>query len=327
MDFLEEIRKLSDEELEETVKNKIKKLEEEAISNSDIIGYHLNYNPDEYHIIDERDEGIYFDFDVSCFYSGYIKKNTKMVYGFCFDTNGIVSNDGKYYYVDTDDYILEFCKFIREKEIGSEFDLFDYLLEFIKKYLGYFGNRDRSQMFQMIYKGDREYYDPIVEHGFSWFKGQGNGMCTEYSLMVQNILSVFDMDCNIFIGREETEGEKGENHAFNIVSYVDSESGEEVTYLMDFANCCEIFDEKFKLLDYSPFIVQIDDFSDELLEDFIRNSKHLIYEDYDYILLGDNLIMISYDRNRNYFIPSDILVNGERRDYGEGLQYNKTISR
>jgi len=327
MNFLEEIRQLNDEELEKVVSEKINQLEEEADKSIHTIGYHLNYNPEDYPLVSDLDEDLLFSFDVSCYYGGYIRKNTKMVYGFCFDLNGIVSNDGNYYYVDTDDYVLEFCQFIKDKEVLSEYDLFDYVLEFIRNYLGTVNDRNRSEMFQMLYKGDRQYFDPIVEHGFSWFKGQGNGMCTEYSLMAQNILSMFDIDCSIVIGRIETDGELGENHAFNLINFIEEESGEEVTYLIDFGNCCEIFDENFKLVDFCPYMAPIDVYDDEFVDDLISNNKHLVFEDYDYLVLGDTFIMITYNKNRDYFIPSDVLANGERCDYDEGLQYNKTISR
>ena len=326
MDFLEEIKVLDDNELEKVVREKIKRLEEEATDDTHTIGYHLNYNPEDYSVISNLDDDLSFSFGVSCYYGGYIRRNIKMVYGFCFDLNGIVSNDGNYYYVDTDDYVLEFCKFIKDKEVASEYDLFDYVLEFIRKYLGTINNRNRSEMFQMLYKDDRQYYDPVMEHGFSWFKGQGNGMCTEYSLMAQNILSMFDIDCSIVIGRIETDGEKGENHAFNLISFDEMESGEEVNYLIDFGNCCKIFDENFKLIDYTPFIAPLDSYDDEFVDELINKNKHLVFEDYDYIVLGDSFIMVTYDKNREYFIPSDIFANGERRDYDDGLQYNKTIS-
>ena len=44
MDFLEEIKVLDDNELEKVVREKIKRLEEEATDDTHTIGYHLNYN-------------------------------------------------------------------------------------------------------------------------------------------------------------------------------------------------------------------------------------------------------------------------------------------
>lgn len=328
MDFLEEIKKLNDEELKKVISEKVENLESESLElnpDSNIIGYHLNYNPDDYRITDFDDE-ITFGFDVSCFNSGYIRKGCRIVYGFCYDNIGIVSNNGCYYDIDTDDYLYEFCKFIKDKEVSDEFDLFDYMLEFIRNYLGLIKTKDRDDMFKMIWRGYRTYFPPSVEHTFSSFKGQGNGMCTEYSLMAQNILELFDIDSSLIIGKVSEEGEREEFHAFNIISFVDSESGEEVEFLIDFANCTEVFDINFNTIGYSPYVIDLTNYSDEEIDDFINNGGHISSDDFDYIIFGDNLVLLGYESKRDYYIPDDII------DFGgivvdEKVRVNKRIQR
>ncbi len=327
MDFLEEIKKLSDDELEKVIDEKIKVLEKESLElnpDSNIIGYHLNYNPDDYRIMNFDDEELTFGFDVSCFTSGYIRKGCRMVYGFCYDDLGIVSNNGSYYDIDTEDYVYDFCKYIKDKDISSEYELFDYILDYIKNYIGHIKNIDRDEMFKMIWRGYRTYYPPENEHAFSWFRGQGNGMCTEYSLMAQNILELFDIDSSLIIGKVNTDDEDEEFHAFNIISFVDKETNEEIELLIDFANCVEVYDLNFNNIGYSPYIMDLTDLSDEEIDDFIYNGKHLTCDDFDYLVFGDSFVQISYDRERDYYIPNDII------DYGgiiidEEVQFNKRI--
>ena len=322
MDFLNYIKALSDEELEKVVIEKIKKLEEAKGNKKETIGYQLDYNPTNIPFVESLDEDVSFGFGVQCIYNGYIPKGTRMVYGFCYDYNGVVSNDGKYYDVDTDDYVLEFCKYIRDKEINSEYDLYDFLLEFIKNYFGYFDDIKRDEMFQMIYKGDRVFFDPYSEHKFSWFKGRGNGLCTEYGLIAQNILNLFDIETSIVIGKVKNDDGKGIMHAFNIISF---EGEEKKDYLIDFAKCTFIYDMNFNIIDCSPFISEIEDCNEELIADFVDGKKHLIFDDYDYLLLGNDLMKLSDDSKRDYYIPNAILDNGVWREEVERIQFIKTI--
>ncbi len=326
MKFYEDIQNLNDEELEKLVKERIEELEKEDkedCGENNVIGFELDYNPYSYNLTGEEE----VDFNLSCLHPGYISKGTKIVYGFCIDGNGIVSNNGNYYYVDTDDYLLEFCKFIKDKELASEYDLFDYILEFIKDYMGgYFNSKNRDQLFKMLYKGYMTYHDPGNEHYFSTFEGTGGGMCTEYSLMAQNILSLFDVDSYFIVGREKTDGEKEESHAFNIVTYTNV-YGAEVNYLVDFANHVRLYDINYNVIDNSPYVAVLDQFEEEDALSLINGDRHYIFEDYDYILVGDTLIQLSYEANRDYYVPDDFLGAVERSDINDRVQHDKGVSR
>lgn len=81
MDFLEIIKVLNDEELEKVVKEKIKGLElEKSLDESSEIGYILDYNPTRFDI-SVIDDMKCFELGISCFYTGYIKKGTKVIFG------------------------------------------------------------------------------------------------------------------------------------------------------------------------------------------------------------------------------------------------------
>lgn len=306
MNILEQIQKSSPENLSQIIQNRIKACEQEAIEEDiNVLGYHLNYNPEEYYLTTLSNEKI-FHVDVRCFISGYIKKGTKMVYGLAYDNNRLVSNDGRYYYIDDDSYINEFCDFIKDKDIINEFELFDYILEFIKMYLGTIKEIEREDMFKMIYKSDRVYYNPINKHSIKWFKGRGNAMCSEYAILAQNILNFLGIDSYLVIGREKTGNEKSDSHAFNIVSFIEKESQEEINALIDFANHTEVLDINFKKIGESPFIGELENFNQEFVLELVNDEKHLVFEDYSYFLLGNQLIKIGYHRNRDYYIEDNL---------------------
>ena len=308
MDFLEQIQTLEGEELESIIQKRIDELEEISKKDNDdidTIGYHLEYNPTEYYIEDTSD-GKYFNVDVRCFYSGYIPKNTRMVYGMAYDNNRLVSNDGRYYYLDDDSYILEFCKYIKDKEIINEYELFEYILDFLRDYFGFIKTIEREEMLKMIYKADRLYFDPADEHKISWFKKKGNAMCSEYAILAGNILNVFGIDSYLVIGREKTGDEKGDSHAFNLISFKEKESNQEVNALIDFANFTTVLDFDFKKIGETPYIIELEELTEDFVKELVQNEKHITFEDYSYMIIGNSMIKIGYEKDRDYFIPNEI---------------------
>ena len=313
MDFLEEIKDLNDEELKNLVKQRIEELEEisyEDNGNIDTVGYKLDYNPKEFGITDlELTEK--FPVDIRCFYSGYVRKGLKVVYGIAYDGLGQASNDGRYYYVDDDSYVLDFCKYIQGEDILNEYELFDFVLEFIKAYFRCIEDLDRDKMFRMITKSGRIYHKPIHEHKFSSFRNKGNALCSEYSLMACNILNVLGYDTYLVIGREQTGETKGENHAFNMISYKEKDTGREIGALIDFANHVNVFDINYNVIGMSPFIGELEKLDADLVFDIVNNDKHVTFEDYSYIIIGNGAYKIGYKRDRDYYI-SDELTPDER---------------
>ena len=309
MDFYNYLKELSDEDLVLTIKEKINQLEKKSKEDNttDIIGYELDYNPKEYNLT--KKEVDFFDVTIHCFYSGYVRKGLKVVYGLCYDNEGIVSNDGRYYYIDDDNYLIDFCRFIRDKDIINEYELFDYILEFIRIYFGLISDNshDREEMFRMIEKKDRVYYKPIKEHGLSWFKGKSNAMCSEYAIIAQNILSLFDIDAYLLLGHEKTGDEVGESHAFNIISYQEKETNKEVNALIDFANFTTVHDINFKRIGQLPYMIHLDEITEEYIKEIINNEKHICFEDYSYIATPNSLIIVGLQRDRDYYINNQLI--------------------
>ena len=133
MDLYKELLNLVDQQLEELIARRIKELEtkEEQIQ---LIGFPLEENPTEYYLTD-MDPIHSFDLNIVCGYDGYIPRGTKIVYGFSYNpNNGVASNNGKYYYLDDDHYIYDFCQFIKNQEVANDYELFEYLLDFLKDY-------------------------------------------------------------------------------------------------------------------------------------------------------------------------------------------------
>ncbi len=317
MDIYKEIVMLDSKQLKEYVDSKIKILEEEAKEeNGDniTIGYNLDYNP----VKNKKGNKAPFDISLHCFYLGYVYKGARVVYGMSYDKDGYIGNDGKYYYVDQDDYIMEFCEYIKDKEILDELELFDYILEFMRDY---FDDRNkfiinerpnREEMFQMLYQTDHSFYPPIKEHGLSWFKGSGNALCSEYSVIANNIMNFMGIDSYLVVGHYESDGEV-EGHAYNMISYDEEETGRRVDALIDYGNFINIFDSNFNVLSESPFMAKIKELNNDLVEKLVNNEKHLRFEDYCYVIVGDDLLQMGNGKVRDYYIDNRALLEPQKR--------------
>ena len=281
MDFYNELINLSDNEIDCLVEKIVNELDDGKTTEDDFIGYKADNNIIKQEIKYSK-SGKRYDVVMRCFVSGYIKENTKIIYGMSYDADGNISNNGNYYYIDNHEYIKDFCKYISRIEISNEYEMFKLIVD----------NYGRNMT-------------PINEHGLSWFKGKGNAMCTEYSIMVQNILTTFGIESYLVIGTIKTGSEKAVGHAYNLLSIYDEEENEK-NLLIDFCNHVNAYDTNFKLIAPSPFIEELEYFDQEFVNELVNNRKHLIFEDYNYMVVGNTLAKIYYDRNRDYYISGDI---------------------
>lgn len=307
MNIYNMIRDMDDEEIEKYLSYEIYSLENRSKQNNkgDIIGYNLPCLPTKCDLL-KRDVDDEFLVSVRCFYGGYVPKEVKIVYGFSSNNNGVFSNEGMYYVMDDDSYLYDFCKYIRNIDVVNEKDFFEYVLLFIKNYFGFFKDRSRDEMFQLILTKDNTFYEPVKEHKFSDFKRKGNAMCSEYTVMANNILSVFGFDSYIIVGQEKSDEDDEDCHAFNLVSYVDG-NYERIDALIDFAYSVDVVDINFNKIGESPYIIYLDDLNDEFVDDLINNELHLIDYDYDLMIMGDKLLQLINDKKRDYFIGSKLI--------------------
>ena len=309
MDFYQELIKIDDDDLETFIEERIALKEMESSLCNDgnkFIGYELSHNP-HFISLEEAGEDISFAVDLRCFHAGYIEKGTKIIYGMAYDGNGIATNDGRYYYVDDDSYIYDFCRYIKNKEIINEYELFDYILEFIRNYFGQLKTIDREEMFKMINLSQRIYRNPVKEHGLSWFKGNGSALCSEYSVLAQNLLTIFGFDSYLVIGREKTGDETGESHAFNLVEFTEQETNELIQALIDFCNYVDIFDINFHKIGETPFFALLEQLDEEFVLSLVNNEEHLTFDDYSCVLIHEHLGQLVYDRKRDYYISNEII--------------------
>lgn len=305
MDFYEQIKNMSDEEIKAYLDELIPELEEESKKiNGNVFGFEIEYNQDKSKLEYLKDQAAYH-INLHYLYSGYMPKNTKVIYGIHTERH-IITNNGMFYTLDDDKYIYAFCKYIKEIDVIDEEDLFDYLLIFLNAYYGSGKKGNRDEMFKLICKDEKTYMEPIVEHKFSSFKGKGNAMCSEYAIMASNILNVFGFYGSTIIGQLKKGSREAECHTFNIIEYVNDE-GKQVSFLVDFAVGVDVFNIDYKKIGESPYVLELENIEDMPL-DF-----HITGKDYFNAAFGRSILPCATEEDRDYFTCNNIVINKPRQ--------------
>jgi len=328
MDVLREVQALSSEEVEEYCNERIKFLEEYYQKYS---GRSLGYNVESYPTFIYLNENDYSFVETHCFYGGYIPLKTKITFGFTWNGSGY-QNAGQYYYLDDTSYINEFVKFVRDKEINNEYELFDCILDFLNHY---FARNDfktsnyveRGDMCKMILKNSRAYHDPVNEHSIKMFKDRGNALCTENSVLAQNILSFFNIESYIVIGLVDRDGKGGSDHAFNLITYVEEETGERLNSLIDFSFSIPRIDIDHNIICYEPYMINLDSLDETFAEEFLSGSSEIQGEMYSFLDLDNLSLYLKGNSMIKYYVvdnnPSKKREKTFKKMKGEIHGYNR----
>ena len=302
MDFYDKICSLPEEELETFVRKRIQRLENKSKIRDphDTVGFEVGYNRENHQLSEEE---INPRVSMRQFYCGYIRKDMKVVYGFRYNRQGIPGNEGMYYYMDDENLILDFCRFIRGKEVQDEYELFHQILVFLHQYFGFMNQKNRESIIRMIYKDKENYFDPVYNHSIKMFKHTGSALCTEFAAVAQKILSFFYIKCYFAIGREKSKvSEMG--HAFNFVQFKERDTGENTCALLDFSLPVKVYDESYQIIDRHPYVGYIQKINPAFIKSFIFQGEPLYFPEYFYYFLGNKRFCMEGQEEREYSIKN-----------------------
>ena len=309
MKFLHIVEKSSDRRLKKLIDYRIKRLERKNLKNNPnvtSVGYQVDYTPTIQDFVwDGEDYSL--QFMVRCFYNQFLPKNMKVVYGLGWDSlSGRAGNRGNYYYMDDQEYLYDFCKFIKDKEIVDEYEFFGYIRDSLSHYFGVIPSQDRDEMHNLLVDKNGNYITPHKEHSIKDFKGKGNALCSEYASMAHNILRLFDFESYLVIGNMSTSTSKNESHAYNMITFKEEDTKETKHVVVDFLNPVYVYDMNYQLIGDEPFIGFIESLDQDFVNRFVNGEEHLEFDEYGYSILGDTLLKFSYDRTREYFVDTHI---------------------
>jgi hypothetical protein len=274
----------TDEEIKEVVDYYIEectKVSPGVIHGKTVIGKKIGINPE--HKFNDFSKS---ETRITNRWAGYIPKGTKVNYK-CISHEGKDCNDGGYYYMGDESYLYEFAKFVQ----GMEFyDNVVYFIKAVDRFIhGYFDNRflkiDREELHKLLEGVDGRKLGPVKEHLLSDFRGKGAAVCTEYSAMAQNIMTIFGLKTEMLMGRR---------HAYNMLF----ENGE--VSVVDFTDHVKIYDIKYNLLEEIPFVVSIGEYDPVKYYEFIYGNRQLVIGNYDVVRFSSFDCVVEDELDRIY---------------------------
>ena len=245
----------------------------------------------------------FFEFGYNTGWNGFINDDIRITFGGSFNLrNGSSNFDGFYYYMDTRDFIYDFCYEYKDFEFEDEFELICFVKLSMDKYFDSFTFTNvvnRQNMFLSVSKDiDRE---TAGNHKFSDFKGRNNALCTERAAYANNLLSVYGVGVCMALGNVYYDG-KDEGHAFNFVDMDDGLS------LVDFSISANLYDFiGDRVVEQIPFVYDMGDDKTRLSE-LTETGDKIYCSSPCHVLYGDTIYSFSTNKARIYNIGNIIHV-------------------
>jgi hypothetical protein len=296
MDIVEMIKQCkSDEELKQLAKSAIDTFTKQAYrENKDrkYIGTELDINPINYHL-DDPNFVVERYYDAVPIWNGYIPLGTKIVYGRNYiDRFKTSSHGGCYYYVDDDSYVYEFFKYIKETDILDEYDIVIEAFNFINdKLIKMFEPKSRDDINRLILKSEDLYFRPVKEHSIKNFYENGSALCSEISLLAENLISALGLEIMYFMDKE---------HVYNIFVFHNDDKTE--INVLDFSNWVECYDINYNFVGKAPYIMEIKGADKNTIDAIVNEGKRIELPDYYLLLINDDTYEIIRNSKRNYGI-------------------------
>ena len=290
-ELLEKIRNTTtDEEIKQIVDEVIEKCIEELkelgvdLSVAPTIGMDSDINYTKYYKSENDNNDC--NYKIQAAWTGFLPKGTKIVYGVVIDQYKDVANRGYYYYLNDNSYLYEFSKFIKDKEIETDEDFILYVYDFLNDYFGnLIQSKDRYILHKLLYKNNDAYFKPTKEHTNKDFVGCGAAMCTEYSSLAENILTLYGFDMMFLMN---------DKHAYNLI-YLN-----EKMYLLDFSMSISVLDLNGDQIGDLPFLEEIEDFDEDYLKRLVYGREKIILNNYFDLYINDNLYKYVTEDTREY---------------------------
>ncbi len=296
MEIYKKILTCSDKKLNKIIQDRIDQLTEAAIEeNGDDVST-IGYYPIKLSLSENPTGEEYYE-EIS-FWIGYIPLGMKMAYKIDTDEHNKFTDTGGYSIMDSEEYVFEFARYLRSKKIviSDPHELLDHVNTFLDMYFGTYSLTEitRKEMHTLLVDKNGNYITPINEHNISSFRSTGAAMCTEYSALSANILSVFGFNTIYVSGSFDKEG-----HNYTLISY-----GEDCGVL-DLSYPVEVFSIEGDFLRYVPYYGVIN-LNDDEFDEFLAGERKVELEDYCFIEMNGHLHKsIIQEEKRTYSVDGE----------------------
>ena len=253
------------------------------------LGYNLPQNPVNLDFTFKK--FVPFNYEIVYCHSGFIPQGTKVVYRYCIDPKSYVSfNDGGYYFIDDEKYIYDFLKYIKNFDIKDDYDILLSIFNFIHaNFDSFYSHRKRDDVQKVIYKNENYSYERCTSSIETLMLNKAFE-CTEYSLVIQNLLSFFDIDSIYVIDK---------NHAYNICSFKILENDlNDSFYVVDSSCPVYLTDFSFENTKMLPFVSKINNPFD--IKNVLDGKSVFKLDNYFYMEIGNYLYKM-YDGSERIY--------------------------
>lgn len=300
-EFIEDLKKCNTyEEVVELVDEVIEEEIEISKSNNsrDFIGFYSEHTCKRF----LTDNPKSFEIVYNSGWNGFIDNNIRITFGAFYNlSNGQSDFKGNHYYMDTRDFIYDFCYEHKDYEFVDEFDLICCIKDSMDKYFNSFTFLNEVSRDKMVLPITKEHgCDYEIIHSFSEFKGKNNAMCTEKAAFANNILSVYGVGVAMALGNIVVDG-KDEGHAFNFVDIGDGLS------LVDFQICDNLYNLSNDCFRKIPFIHDMGE-DKTRLDELADTSERIHCPSYLNVLYGDELYSFYTGKERIYNIGDVVKI-------------------
>lgn len=295
MEVVDLIKKCNtDEELKELVKDVIDTYTKQSFVDNvptDYIGTKLDINPINYHL-DDPNFKIERYYDAVNIWNGYIPLGMKIVYGRFYNEQFKTStHKGCYYYLDDDDYIFEFFKQIKDAFIEDEFDVIMEVDKFLDKKFGLSKLlcRDRDDINKLIYQKNGLFFRPTKEHSITDFYYNGSAMCSEVSVVAENLISALGLEV-LFM--------QDKKHAYNIFAHHIEDKTD--IYILDFSDWVICYDMNFNPIKTYPYFKLIEGATSKDIDEVVNEGRRIKLNDYVMYKMNNSVYEVPINKVRDY---------------------------
>lgn len=237
-----------------------------------------------------------FELSYNSGWNGFIDRNIRITFGAYFNLHNGESNfKGNFYYMDTRDFIYDFCYKYKDFDFIDVFELMCCVKASMDSYFNSITFLSELSREDMVLPISLDYNNESVgNHKFSDFKGRNNAMCTERAAFANNLLSVYGVGTCMALGNVVSNG-KDEAHAFN---FVDTEDG---LCLVDFMIGTELYNLTDDNVRKLPFVHDMGE--DKVrLDELADTSERIHCPSFFNVLYDDEIYSFYSDRERIYNI-------------------------
>ena len=136
----------------------------------------------------------------------------------------------------------------------------------------------------------------VLVNSIKDFYGNGSAQCTEYALIANNLLSLFDVQVLYM---------NDKNHAYNILINYEDDGKTYESYILDYSYCVSVVNEKNICIGRFPFFKKIENGTKEYINKVVNYGERIHIEDFFILSINGRMFECTTGKERDYGLEYD----------------------